>query len=280
MSCTSPQRTWHSKPVWLPVAIREMCPIPLNPCSHPSCLTVHHGGVRGPPGPAGVQPPLTPCQEHHAHGAAERQLRAAQPDRVPAQEESPAADHLLSAFGHRQQRRPPPRAHPEPVRQRQGEGQGTQPKKHEHRHRVLGPERSIPAGVWPLGAEVARPEPATCRLQPPEEKTKGKRDEAGVKGWKGKYGATLITSWYSGKRWDVSHAERAGLAAGASGLCGMSPRNSWKLGGESLQVEIALSPASFSYPGLVTVNTCLLALLAIAPICVTESCPQSHRNRG
>lgn len=49
-------------------------------------------------------------------------------------------------------------------------------------------------------------------------------------------------------------------------------------GGESLQVKIALSPASFSYPGLVTVNTCLLALLAIAPIRVTECCPQSHRN--
>lgn len=57
----------------------------------------------------------------------------------------------------------------------------------------------------------------------------------------------------------------------------MSPRNSWKLGGKSLQVKIALSPASFSYPGLVTVNTCLLALLAIAPIRVTECCPQSHR---
>lgn len=51
-------------------------------------------------------------------------------------------------------------------------------------------------------------------------------------------------------------------------------------GGGSLQVKIALSSASFSYPGLVTVNTCLLALLAIAPIRVTECCPQSHRNRG
>lgn len=52
-------------------------------------------------------------------------------------------------------------------------------------------------------------------------------------------------------------------------------------GGKSLRVTIVLSPASFSYPGLVTVNMCLLlALLAIAPIRVTECCPQSRRNRG
>lgn len=65
--------------------------------------------------------------------------------------------------------------------------------------------------------------------------------------WKGKYGATLITSWYSGKRWDVSHAERAGLASG-----------SVRFVRHELQVEIVLFPASFSYPGIVTVNTCLL----------------------
>lgn len=200
-----------------------------NACPHPSYPAVHHGGVRSPLGSVGVQPPRAPCQEHHAHGAAEGQLRAAQPGRVPAQEEPPPADHLLPAFGH--QRRPPPRAHPEPVRQRQGEGQGTQPKKHEHRHGVLGPERSIPAGVWPLGAEVARLEPVTVSCSHRRRKQKEKRDEASVTGWKGKYGATLITSWYSGKRWDGSHAERAGLTAGASGLCSMSPRNSWKLGG-------------------------------------------------
>lgn len=58
---------------------------------------------------------------------------------------------------------------------------------------------------------------------------------------------------------------------------GVSPRNSWKSGG-SLQVRTALSPASFSHPGSVTVNRCLLALLAIHM--VTECCPQSHRNRA
>lgn len=83
---------------------------------------------------------------------------------------------------------------------------------------------------------------------------KGKRDEAGVSGWKGKYGATLIPRC-SGKRRDVSHTERAGLAAGARGAAGNR--------GGSLQVRTALSPASFSHPGSVTVNRCLLALLAI-----------------
>lgn len=70
------------------------------------------------------------------------------------------------------------------------------------------------------------------------------------------------------------------LQAGASGLCGMSSRNNWKLGGGSLQVKIALFPASFSYPGIVTVNTCLLTFLAITLMCVTECCPQSHRTGG
>lgn len=98
--------------------------------------------------------------------------------------------------------------------------------------------------------------------------------------WKGKYGATLITSWYSGKRWDVSHTERAGLASGSVRFVRHELKEQLEIGGGSLQVKIALFPASFSYPGIVTVNTCLLTFLAIAPICVTECCPQSHRTGG
>lgn len=85
---------------------------------------------------------------------------------------------------------------------------------------MLGPERGVPAGVGPAGAEVARSEPATVGCSHQRRKQKGKRDEAGVTGWKGKYGATLITSWCSGKRRDVSHVEGAGLAAGAQGTAG------------------------------------------------------------
>lgn len=79
--------------------------------------------------------------------------------------------------------------------------------------------------------------------------------------WKGKYGATLITSWYSGKRWDVSHAERAGLASGSVRFVRHELKEQLEIaggGGGSLQGEIVLFPASFSYPGIVTVNTCLL----------------------
>lgn len=52
--------------------------------------------------------------------------------------------------------------------------------------------------------------------------------------------------------------ERQVCAAGARGTAGNR--------GESLQIRTVLSPASFSHPGSVTVNMCLLALPAIAPI--------------
>lgn len=68
--------------------------------------------------------------------------------------------------------------------------------------------------------------------------------------------------------------------SGSGRFAQREPEERLEGGGKSLQVKIVLSPASSSYPGLVTVNTCLLALLAIAPTRVTECCPQSHGNRG
>lgn len=97
--------------------------------------------------------------------------------------------------------------------------------------------------------------------------------------WKGKYGATLITSWYSGKRWDVSHAERAGLASG-----------SVRFVRHELKEQLEIAGGGGKSPGRDCALSCLLLLsrysdckyvpphlLAIAPICVTECCPQSHR---
>lgn len=83
--------------------------------------TVHHRGLRSPPVPTGVPPPLAARKVQQCpHGAAQGQLWSWRQQRLPAQAEPLAAHHLLTAstqLAHGQ-RAHAARAYSEPVGRR------------------------------------------------------------------------------------------------------------------------------------------------------------------